>query len=36
MDKNEKNLKDYLEEKLHLIGEGLNDTYGQPLFGRAY
>ena len=32
MDKNEKKFKkEYLEEKLHLIGERLNDAYGQPL-----
>ena len=32
MDKSEKQFKkEYLEEKLHLIGERLNDAYGQPL-----
>ena len=32
MDKQEKQFKkEYLEEKLHLIGERLNDAYGEPL-----
>ena len=32
MNKEEKKFKkEYLEEKLHLIGERLNDSYGQPL-----
>ena len=32
MDKKDKKFKkEYLEEKLHLIGERLNDAYGQPL-----
>lgn len=32
MDKQEKQFKkEYLEEKLHLIGDRLNDAYGQPL-----
>ena len=32
MDKQEKKFKkEYLEEKLHLIGERLNDAYGEPL-----
>ena len=32
MSKNEKKFKkEYLEEKLHLIGDRLNDAYGQPL-----
>ena len=32
MNKQEKQFKkEYLEEKLHLIGDRLNDAYGQPL-----
>ena len=32
MNKDEKKFKkEYLEEKLHLIGDRLNDAYGQPL-----
>ena len=32
MNKEEKKFKkEYLDEKLHLIGERLNDAYGQPL-----
>ena len=32
MNKEEKKFKkEYLEEKLHLIGDRLNDAYGQPL-----
>lgn len=32
MKKDEKKFKkEYLEEKLHLIGDRLNDAYGQPL-----
>tara|TARA_B100000686_G_C16733663_1_gene942320 strand:- start:1166 stop:1543 length:378 start_codon:yes stop_codon:yes gene_type:complete len=32
VDKQEKQFKkEYLEEKLHLIGERLNDAYGEPL-----
>ena len=32
MDKQEKQFKkEYLEEKLHLIGDRLNDAYGEPL-----
>ena len=32
MDKEEKQFKkEYLEEKLHLIGDRLNDAYGEPL-----